>query len=69
MTEFEKQEVEETANKLADAVHSVNNLNKEQIEYLDILFQKLFIDKEFEKFQKSKKKQTRSQKKNEKSNN
>lgn len=69
MTEFEKQEVEETANKLAEAVHSVNNLNKEQIEYLDILFQKLFIDKEFEKFQKPKKKQTRSQKKNEKINN
>lgn len=51
MTEFEKKEVEKIANKLADAVHSVNKLNKEQIEYLDIIFQKMFIDKDFEKFQ------------------
>ena len=53
MTDLEKTEAERIACDLAEAVHSMNNLNKEQIEYLDIIFKKLFIDKEFEKIQKN----------------
>lgn len=52
MTDLEKAETERIACDLTEAVHSMNNLNKEQIEYLDIIFKKLFIDKEFEKIQK-----------------
>ena len=37
MTDLEKAETERIACDLAEAVHSMNNLNKEQIEYLDII--------------------------------
>ena len=35
MNDLEKAETERIACDLAKAVHSMNNLNKEQIEYLD----------------------------------
>lgn len=49
MTELEKKTAEKVANKLAEAVHEFNQLNKEQLEYVDLLFKKLFIEQDLEK--------------------
>ena len=48
MTDLEKHETEKVASQLADAIHNFNKLNKEQIDYLDLIYQKLTIDSEIE---------------------
>lgn len=48
MTNLEKRTAKKMANKLAEAIHEFNQLNKEQLNYLDLLFQKLFIEQDTE---------------------
>lgn len=52
MTDLEKYETEKVANQLADAIHNFNKLNKEQLNYLDLLYQKLTIDSKIDKISK-----------------
>lgn len=52
MTELEKRETEKVANQLADAIHNFNKLNKEQLDYLDLIYQKLTIDSKIDKINK-----------------
>lgn len=52
MTDLEKYETEKVASQLADAIHNFNKLNKEQIDYLDLIYQKLTIDSEIDKINK-----------------
>lgn len=52
MTDLEKHETEKVANQLADAIHNFNKLNKEQLDYLDLIYQKLTIDSEIDKINK-----------------
>lgn len=49
MTELEKATAEKVANKLATAIHEFNQLNKEQLDYVDLLFKKLFIEQDIDK--------------------
>lgn len=49
MTELEKKTAEKVANKLALTIHEFNQLNKEQLEYVDLLFKKLFVEQDLEK--------------------
>lgn len=52
MTDLEKHETEKVANQLADAIHDFNKLNKEQIDYLDLIYKKLTIDSKIDKINK-----------------
>lgn len=52
MTDLEKNATEKVANQLADAIHNFNKLNKEQLNYLDLLYQKLTIDSKIDKISK-----------------
>lgn len=52
MTDLEKHETEKVANQLADAIHNFNKLNKEQIDYLDLIYKKLTIDSKIDKINK-----------------
>ena len=52
MTDLEKCETEKVASQLADTIHNFNKLNKEQLDYLDLLYQKLTIDSKIDKINK-----------------